>query len=319
MKRSIHQPVIDRAWQTPVQIDGVYTHDFARFSANLYHCLPALPLERHEALFSEACAHQALAVAEQACAEQTNRLLAQPVFPELVRTPGIIATYHFGSYRLIGKWLAMHRIPFALVLASSVYRMQGPVFQEIIRKSAGEDTRFTLIDAENRLSLIHMKRALDSGHHLLVYLDGNTGAGSGKHACEVPFLEGRLRVRAGTAYLAAMTRSPIYPIANRRNDSYQNRFEMASPIHVAAKRSMRDLAITDTMVELYGWLAGMVRDSPAQWEAWFYLHHGLVLRGADLSDDGGHCTSWITFRHSQNGYVYRLNRRTFLCTPIYAG
>ena len=319
MNTTRYQYVIDTALRTPTLHDGVYTHQFALFSANLYQCLPDIPDTAHEQLFSRTCAHQALAMAEQGCPEQTVGLAAEPIPPSLTNTPGIIATYHLGSYRLIGRWLAAHHIPFTLVLATKVYRQQGATYQRIIRENAGKDFHFGLLDAEHPLALLHMKRALDAGHHLVVYLDGNTGAGGkktlGRHGCEVPFLHSRLRVRTGVAHLASMMQCPIYPIVNWRNNNTNSHFYSATPIVVPPDSATRDQAAQNTMAQLYALLAEMVSRYPDQWEVWFYLHHMLALpeteQPHEIAMEGPH---WLTFCHGERSY--RLNRQTFQCVKM---
>lgn len=319
MNLSHHQHLIDAALRTPTRHGGLYTRQFVLFSANLYHCLPDVPDARHEMLFSRACAHQALAVAEQRCPVQGQLLTSAPMLPALARTPGIIATCHLGSYRLVGRWLAAHRIPFALVLASAVLGQQGAAYQRIIRETAGDGFRFQLLDAEHRLALLHMRRAIDAGHHLVVYLDGNTGTGGEKawerHGCEVPFLHGRLRVRTGVAHLASMVQCPIYPVANWRDSDWRNHFCVAPPMSVPAGRAARGHAVEDTMRALYALLGGMARRYPEQWEAWFYLHGALVLPKQERERGiSSHASPWVEFAHRE--HRYRMNRHTLQCTRL---
>lgn len=314
-----YQQQIDAALQTPVRRRGEYTQQFALFSANLYQCLPGIPTQNHELLFAHACAHQALAIAEQGCPQQALRLAAENPFPKLLNAPGIIATFHLGSYRLIGRWLALHDIPFTLVLSADVYQQQGPIYSRIIQDSASTDFRFGLLDAEHPLALMHMKRALDEGHHLVVYLDGNTGAGGsktiGRHGCIVPFLHGNLYVRTGVATLAAMMRCPIYPILNWRDVAGNSHFRDAEAIWITGDRTTRGNDVQNVLEQLYAWLAVVVKTFPAQWEGWFYAHHMLVHHANLLSDGRGlDGPDWITFGHRE--HVYQLNRRSYRCVQV---
>lgn len=205
------------------------------------------------------------------------------------------------------------------MLASGVLREQGAIYQRIIRECAGYNARFILLDAEHRLALLHMRRAIDAGYHIVIYLDGNTGAGGqdalARHGHEVPFLSSRLRVRTGAAYLASMIQCPIYPVANWRDDTYQNRFCTTTPIAVPSGRAGRNQAVGETMETLYAWLAELARRHPAQWEGWFYLQDALVLPcSAEQYREADQSSPWMTFVYNKK--MYRLNRRTFQCAPL---
>src|SRR5690606_2486951 len=120
----------------------------------------------------------------------------------LRRAPGIICTYHTGSYRLICRLLAAAEMSAALLLATDVLKVQGLDFLEIYRQAAGAHAgaELMLIDAERPTSLMAMARAAKRGLPILAYIDGNAGAGAASRShnlAEISFLAGRMPVRQG--------------------------------------------------------------------------------------------------------------------------
>lgn len=312
---SLRQVVADAFGTAIMHAPGVYTKPFALFSANLYQCLPKIPVTLHETLYQKACAHQALAVAEQRCPHQLERLKAMNIPSHMYNQPGIVVTYHTGSYRLIGKWLAMHGFPVTLVIASGVLEQQGDTYRRLVAEAV-PGSRFDLLDAERADALLRMRAALREGRYLLVYVDGNTGTAPLHNTAVIPFLDSELRVRTGVAHLARLMSCPIYPAINRRMPGGDTVFQCPAPLWVpqsANKDTNRDAACSATAA-LYSLLAATVVKMPEQWESWFYLHEHLTLpetstdKPADEADP-----AWITFR--QYGRDYRLHRRFFTYYP----
>lgn len=313
---SLRRVVADAMATVTLHEPGVYTTSFALFSANLHQCLPGISFAQHENLYRQACAHQALATAEQRCPHQLERLKGLEVPAMVCEQPGIVVTYHTGSYRLAGKWLALHGLPVTLVLASDVLAQQGSTYRQLVAEAV-PDGDFDLLDAERPDALLRMRAALRRGRYLLVYVDGNTGTAPLHNTAVIWFLNGRLRVRTGVAHLARLMQCPIYPLINRRMPGGHIEFDCLPPLQMlpcsdgVASRA----GACSAMAGLYGLLAGAIAKSPAQWESWFYLHQHLVFPEIDASGASDEADpAWITCR--KNGRDFLLHRRLFLCFPI---
>ena len=58
-------------------------------------------------------------------------------------------------------------------------------------------------------------REIKKGKSILIYIDGNLGASKKKdNLCQINFLDDKINVRKGVAYLAYLTKTPISSIIN---------------------------------------------------------------------------------------------------------
>lgn len=259
------------ALATPYQGERGYTLEFARFSTTLHRFRPDIPFGKHGSIYQNACACQVMAVAEEACKFRLAELQEMPLPEQLRRQPGIIATYHVGSYRLLPRWLHSQGLPFSLVVSHAVKHQQGPRYHRLANHSRPE--RFDIIDAERPDALLLMRRALQSGKYLVVYVDGNTGALSQpkRNTAVVDFYDTGMRVRTGMAHLAYLTGVPFYPMAHHAWHSQGTRFWVGDAIHPEPSQPRAQQAVA-MMQGLYAFLERIIHTRPGQWEGWFYTH-----------------------------------------------
>lgn len=256
------------------------THrQFTFFCANLMRFQPDIETCHMPGMYRALRTHIALSALDQAHPSACEGLqitgLDERWINQLKAQPGLVCTFHVGSYRLIGRMLVEAGVPLAIVLAKSVLDGQ----QHILQRQAGHigrgsDSELQLIDAESPGALFAMRRALAKGLNLLVYVDGNTGAGGGVQAAntlELPFLQSHIRVRKGVAALAVKTQAPIYHLYGSRPTWEQVRFKTVGPLW--ADRALPDKeAAAQVMAALYGVLEQAVASHPQEWEGWTYLH-----------------------------------------------
>ena len=178
---------------------------------------------------------------------------------------------------MINSLLLDHEVPYALVISSATITQQSKDFLQKSKDVFQKD--FTLIDSESPSSIISMIKEIKKGKSLLIYLDGNTGAGGRKVKEEsismVPFLDRNLAVRKGAAYLSHMAQVPIFAATCILQDYYHVNFDFSSSI-IPDKITDREAYTQLTMQALYGYFAEIVRKYPQQWEAWFYLYRNLT-------------------------------------------
>ncbi len=264
-------PVVDYFNQPTLQ------RNFAVCCANLARFMPELSPLAMPAIFNELIRRLALAHEEQHYMEEALATLEgwDDGWLRLLRErPGIVCTFHTGSYRLLGRLIASHGLPVALVLASNVLEKQGPDFiaaYQAICSKAGKG-QLQLIDAEKPTSALAMMRALRQGFQLVVYVDGNVGAGHAtnqKNLLKLDFMHSQLLVRQGIGQLAVRTGAPVYPVICTRPAWGRLRLDLMPAITPDARKPEHAQAV---MGKLYKLLADTLYGLPQEWEGWLYLH-----------------------------------------------
>jgi len=275
-------------------------------SAGLRNYLPDIVYKEHERIFKDIIMHQSLSKLEQAYQEALDYSTCENLDNEklgLLKKGGtIICTFHTGSYRVINQVLVRHHIPFSLVIAKSIIESQGEEFADLHQRFSGSGGvgSFGLIDAESPGSGLQMLRELKKGRNLVLYIDGNTGAGSEdnekNNLCDIPFLGQRIFARKGIAFLAHVANSPIVPVICSRKSIDDIRLHFSDPIYPKANEA-RDTFAQNATRQIFDLVAPVIRKYPEQWEAWLYLHRfanvvnhtGIELKesevAADLSGD----------------------------------
>lgn len=296
------------------------------FKANVKHFMPNRAKDKLEQAFREVCLHQHLSwkdLNNEQQEEQPSISGIEPSFFEsIIARPGIICTYHLGSYRMINKLLSKAEIPFSLLVNANVFEEESK--QET--GGGGFVRDFDLIDAEQPTALLKMMRALKKGKSLLVYIDGNTGVNSGKeNHVVVEFMSGRLWVRKGIAVLAQLMQCPIYPLSCLRTSLYSLAYSSAEAIIPPKGKQPDPLFVQQTMQKLYKQLEKIVYTQPFQWECWLYLHQFMVLpepgkRGKKVQiKELLNPDAWASF--SIDGHYFALDLENFssfeIAEPIY--
>lgn len=250
-------------------------------SAGLTNYLPSIPFERHAAIYRQILLHKKLSRAEQAAPVvldyiQTAGCSAE-AFRLLRRGAAIICSFHTGSYRVLNLLLYAQQVPFTLVMGAHAIEKEGHELRALFAElpfNNGVDG-LQIIDAEAANAGLQMLRALKNGRTLVMYIDGNTGAGTAtKHNdnnCTVDFLEQQLYARKGIAYLAHVAKVPLLPVACYRKTIADIQLHFHAPI-LPDKSEDREFFSTKTTQALYDFIAPFIVQYPEQWEGWLYLH-----------------------------------------------
>lgn len=264
-----------------IKKDEMLTAKYHIVSASLSNYLPEIDRKNHETIFRNILLHQQLSHLEQASHDALKHMsyenLSSTLLGILKDKPSIICTFHTGSYRLINLYLAKNKIPYSLVIANNVIKTQGDLFNHLykdIMNSSG-DTGFEIINAEHPSSGLQMLKKLKKGRSLLVYTDGNTGAGSGTikndNHYKINFLNQELFARKGIGFLAHAAQVPILPVACYRKSLEDIRLRFFEPIYPNVIEAREVFAARSTQV-IYDLFAPIIKQYPEQWEAWLYLH-----------------------------------------------
>ncbi|MBN8877027.1 MAG: hypothetical protein J0I32_05730 [Sphingobacteriales bacterium] len=289
-------------------------------SANLSNFLPEIDCGRHINMFSQLLLHKQVSKLEQGSVAAHNFLKTENLTTrtmDLLRSkPSIICTFHTGSYRIINTFLIQNKIPFTLAIGSSILAAEGEDYYSVYNSLAGDDKNnaFSIIDAENPKSVLQMLRELKSGRNLLLYLDGNSGAGTAttknENRCAVNFLEQQIFARKGIGFLAHAVNVPIIPVINYRQEWKDIRLRFYDPI-LPDLDEMRDKFAVSVTQQLYDTVSPVIRQYPEQWEAWLYLHKVANVSNQIPPLKGKPDGMFVRFNLNDYG-IFKVNKRSFI-------
>lgn len=299
---------------------------FAVCSTNFYHALPHLPQRRYLHTFKQLHINRRLSFLDIEHMSYPGIIQIKgwslDWLAQIRNKPGIICTYHTGSYRLINYLLASANVPFSLVVAQKALQAEeeakNRVYQSLAKEWGGT-LDFDLINAEESHALIHMAKALKEGKSLVVYIDGNTGTETGndiyRNLLQLDFFNQKIVARKGIAALAYHRHVPIYPILCKRtghNTIYYQNFPAIMPYTHEEKAFFEERAIR----KLYTLLENFLRRYPEQWEGWLSFHNSLIASFIKKRQPNEETPlkEWSIFRH--RGKTYGLHRPTYHTYPI---
>lgn len=296
----------------------------ALFRANVFHLMPGYPPEGHSDLYQKVLATQHLAVQQYhaSTGEAMDRLLSRWKDPlEQIRSqPGIIATFHTGSYRLLSLCLLRSGLPVALVVSGEVAGREREQMHQRHREMDGSGYAarpLMILEAEDPLVVRKMCRLVAAGYYLLLYVDGNTGVATDERARSliISFMSGHLRVRQGIGIVSHLAGVPIYPVLT---DTVSERTNLILMDTITPAAGMDRSSYADQATrQLYQHLEQSVRQSPGSWECWRYVHQWMVL-DAQIGIPGlhrmnlasGSAGRWLVFRQGEQRYLLDASRYT---------
>jgi lauroyl/myristoyl acyltransferase len=250
-------------------------------STALVNYLPTITVDKHETIYKDILLHQKLSILEQSTYKSLDFVEMENCTDEILNLlkngPSIISTFHTGSYRLINLFLMKNKIPYSLVVGKNVVEQEGEAFKKIYSSLPGNagGNNFDIIDAENASVGLQMLRAIKNGRSLLLYMDGNTGAGAATtkndNRCKVDFLGQQIFARKGIAFLSHAANIPIVTVTGYRASWNNIRLKFFDPIFPDAGKE-RGLFAEETTQKMYDLVAPIIEKYPEQWEAWLYIH-----------------------------------------------
>lgn len=134
---------------------------------------------------------------------------------------------------------------------------------------------FNVINAESPGSALQMFRELKRGKSLVIYIDGNTGAGTqtnqNENSCLISFLNQQIIARKGAGFLCHAAGVPILPVICHRNSLEEITLQFFDMMYADIKEERNGFAEKIT-AKVYDMVAPFIIRHPDQWEAWLYLH-----------------------------------------------
>jgi lauroyl/myristoyl acyltransferase len=250
-------------------------------SANMLNFMPEIRVTEHEDIFRHILLNKDLSILEQQYEGIMESVsyegLSRQFFNLLDSKPAIFCTFHMGSNRVINHFLASNNIPYTLVVANHISNDEGSsfgrMFSDIYRD--GTQNNLNIISAQLPNAALKMLKELKGGKSLLLYIDGNTGAGDDSvkngNRCKINFLKQSIYARKGIAYLSHLANVPIVTAVCYRKSLEDIRLKFFSPIYPNGKQSRADFA-EETTQKLYDMFVPILKLHPEQWECWIYLH-----------------------------------------------
>lgn len=320
---------------THTEADDMLNRTFNFVSANLLHFMPDLPVQAHDRIFKNILLHQKLSLLDhrypEIIADAQLEGCYEAALMLLKKQPVIICTFHMGSNRLLNHFLAQHQVPYSLVLANHIGREEGSDFCDMFdsRYKSGNEKGMDIIYAQKADAGLKMLRALKNGRSLLVYIDGNTGAGDdsirNKNRCKIDFLGQSIYARNGVCYISHLANVPVVPAVCYRKEIDDLRLRFSAPVYPERTQDRKAYASATTR-QMYSLLAPLVREYPEQWECWMYLHTIADHSNFTISDSAPNpsqpATSTFQLNKSRFGFfnigeeLYLFDKRTYNSYPV---
>ena len=251
---------------------------FAFFSANLTNFMPAIPYAEHGKLFRQATLNRQWNALDQQFFKREHPFQLNgwdedlPV--RLNEKPGIICTFHTGSYRLINYLLHRAAVPLAVLIGEQAQREQGAFIRQLVTdfRRVGRPTPLDILSANDPKILFNIKTQLQMGKSVVTYMDGYQGAQAlnRENTVRLDFLAQHQLVRKGIPYMAYRFNVPIYPVMCFRDSDEQLRFICLDAIE--RQEMPLHLFIEFAIMKIYGAFAAYLQHYPAQWQNWSTLH-----------------------------------------------
>lgn len=263
----------------PICTDEHLNGQFTLVSAGLHNYLPGIEFQKHEDIFTNLLLHKKLSTMEQGASEALHCTTVEHYNHDIAQLLGsrnaIICTFHTGSYRLINLFLAHKGIPFSLVVGKDVIEKEGERFLYQFKDICGKHDELEIIDAESSQTGFQMLRVLKTGRSLVVYMDGNTGAGnataSNSNHCLINFLQQQVFTRKGIGFIAHAANVPILPVICYRPSFSDIRLRFFEPVY--PDKNMERSQFAEQIIQMiYDIASPFIQQYSEQWEGWLYLH-----------------------------------------------
>lgn len=237
--------------------------DFAHYVTNVYGVLPELDVMHcYQMMTANELLHRRT-LADNVVHNLHDAVKALSAWPEMVRKGCIWFSFHIGPYHLLAQLLAKLNLPLYVLVSKQVY---DDYHHQLLATQVTE--HICLINVEDNRSIWRMQHALKWGIQILVYLDGNMGAGPKlKHGIHMPLGDRWWCLSTVLAKLAQKHDVQVVPIWLMIDHEQKIQLKLGVPQFVV-----------DDKVFLENCFLQFYRDLlryPAQWKGWLFAHHDL--------------------------------------------
>ena len=244
----------------------IYEWPRALFSAHLHHFLPHIPWGQHENIYE---------LFEEYHKPKMQRLIQieNNTSREFILNiePNIFCLYHLGLHYETVLSLGEMGINFDLLLDRDVYEQNNKIFLNIHSNLKKNGLEYKFLFSDDPTVLLKIRTTLKEARHLLVFVDGNSGASeNANHLVKVDFLNGSLNVRQGITMISHLLGVCMLPLIIENKD---DKFiiilgDVINPKHWENRSNY----IKEGTQLLYDYLASQIKSEPWKWECWRYIH-----------------------------------------------
>ncbi|MAX69690.1 MAG: hypothetical protein CMC76_01095 [Flavobacteriaceae bacterium] len=249
-------------------------------SANLSTFISDVKSDNHYKVIQDIQFHRSLSSLDQYYFHLLDDLETKDEFNTLEKCHDeghIFVTYHTGSYRLFIQKLNKENIPFCLVTEGDYIKDQGDVTQTLFKKLNNNKRDLEILPAENPRLIFELIKRLKQGISVVFYIDGNKGASNksleeNKNLLKINFLNNHIYARQGIAFLSYLSKAPLVTALTKRDKDLNNSICL-KPVDTLKliNDNDRNGFINIITKKLYGELESFLKESPEQWEGWFYI------------------------------------------------
>lgn len=201
--------------------------------------------------------------------------------------PTIFATFHMGSYRVINTYLNVKNFKSVLIVDTEVFESQTEHYIDVytsIQKERSTTGHLVVLNADEQSTFFKLKQLIKEGYSLIVYLDGNMGAGSrnvseNKNLIPISLFGNEIYVRKGIGVLAKLLGAQIVPVISHLDKE---------KIHLTFYPEYNVFSTDDihnSISYCYNLLEKLLVKFPEQWECWLYMHNWINLEKWSIKND----------------------------------
>lgn len=251
---------------------------FNLMSASVFKIFPLLDFKEHYQIFNGIQMHNKLTQFEQISSESLSNVTIENMTEDmkyaLRNKPCIITCFHFGSYRILNKYLLENSISYTAVGPKSILDKEKECFEKHLFKKG--DAKFIELEAPN--VAFQILRELRSGRSVFVYVDGFRGniQNIASECATTELLGQKIYVRKGIFQLASIANVPIISSVCYRKSKTDLRLHFFEKIQYDGKEE-RDIFVQNSIDKLYGEFTNFLIEYPEQWEGWMYMYKQLVF------------------------------------------
>lgn len=262
---------------------NLQSYYFALFSANINRFLPHIKKADYKSLFYDTIYCQHCAALEQNC---KNYLTSSKIINNssyelekgVINERIIFATFHLGSYKTIVTHLYDKGFKIVLIIDDSVFNSQLDAFENTVKNiiKGKPSSELIILNVKERTSIIKLRKLVEAGYVMAVYLDGNSGIkvepqDFSKSYLNINFLGQPLNVKYGVGKLASILNAKIIPMLSYRGKNDENTIEIYKEIKIDDFED-KEIFSKKSIENCYSILEEQLFKFPAQWECWGYIH-----------------------------------------------
>ncbi|SKC83334.1 lysophospholipid acyltransferase family protein [Ohtaekwangia koreensis] len=249
---------------------------YASASANLYNFLGDTNFEHHMDVYKSVVdnalkAHEDI---KNFAVEHARVVDPANVLEQLPERPVLFVTFHTGSYNnlvclLLKRGHQVHVLSDTDSVANNDYNQVSELYSNRYKNGCSME----MVNVEEQGAIFSIIKQMKQGIVTLAYLDGNKGVGGqtkhNENMVDISFLNGRVKVRKGLAFISYLLKIPVVVVLNYTVDGIDY-IRFHEPIQPVEKD--REQYCLQTIQSIFDIFQQHVRQYYDQWSNWLYVH-----------------------------------------------